>query len=96
VRTEYAKVKLVIKRKPPPPPLEPFVCVICEQETERDADNPNWQRPLVCNFCAHSSPTRPQLSGASYEQWGNFYRAHALLCAIKKEIDRARRPRRKC
>lgn len=85
------RIKIVVKRKPPPPPLPSFECVICQKAIERDPYNPEWQRPPICFGCSMNAPTRPQLAGASVAQWGDFYRAHALLSAIKQEIDHARR-----
>ena len=85
------KIKLVIKRKPSPPPLPSFVCVICEKEIERDPYNPDFQKEPICFRCQMNTPTRPQLAGLGVENWGHFCRAHALLCAIKEEIIHARR-----
>jgi hypothetical protein len=85
------RIKLEITRKPPPPPLPSFVCVICETEIERDSWNPNFQREPICFACTMDTPTRPKLAGSTVEQWSNFHRAHALLCAIDMEIARARR-----
>lgn len=88
-----AKIKLNITRKPPPPPLDPFTCAICEQEIKRDSYNPEWERPPVCNGCAWRTPTRPRLAWTNPEQWGVFTKAHALLCAIEQEIKNARAAR---
>lgn len=83
--------KLIIKRKPPPPPLPSFKCVICENEIERDPYRPDLEEPPVCFRCSMRTTTRPQLAGVGVEQLAQFYRAHSLLCAIKEEISRARR-----
>ena len=87
----FAKIKLVITEKPKPPALDPFECILCKKEIERDRYNPEFERPPVCFRCSMNAPTRPQLAGTTVQDWQNFYRAHSLLCAIKQEIDRARR-----
>ena len=87
---EFAKIKLVITKKPKPPALDPFDCVLCEREIKRDPYNPEYERPPVCFRCTMHTPSRPQLAGVGIHDWQNFYRAHSLLCAIKQEIDRAR------
>lgn len=89
--SEFTKNKLEIRRKPPPPALPLFVCILCNQETERDPYNPDWQKPPVCFRCAMNTPKRPQLSGVGVAHWGDFYRAHTLLCALEEETKRARR-----
>ena len=84
-------IKFKITRKPPPPPLDPFECVVCQETIERDSWRPELERPPVCFRCSLRVPSRPQLAGAPAEARGDFYRAHAVLCAIKQEIERARR-----
>ncbi len=84
------RFKIEITRKPPPPPLPSFVCVVCEDEIERDPYNPEFQRPPLCHKCTFNTPSRPQLAHAHVSAWTAFYRAHAIQCAIKQEIHRVR------
>lgn len=84
------KIKLVITREPTPPPIPSFVCVVCEAEIERDPYNPDWQKPPICMRCAYSGP-RPRLAHVPHEHWGDFFRATALIHAIKKEASNVRR-----
>lgn len=85
--------RIVITRKPPPPPLPSFVCAICETETERNPHNPDFERPPVCFRCNLNAPTRPQLAHTDVEQWRAFTTAHALICAINQEAKRGQRTR---
>jgi hypothetical protein len=86
-----AKIKLVIKRKPPPPALEPFTCAICEEEIERDPFQPQWIRPPICTHCMwrkqHCVPSRH----IPHSMWFDWRRALAVLGALDEEIDNARR-----
>jgi hypothetical protein len=86
----YTKIKFEIKRKPPPPALEPFECLVCREMIERDPYRPDLEQFPVCYRCTMRTPTMPQLAGVTIEYWSTFYRAHALLCALKQEIDYAR------
>lgn len=83
------RIKLEITRKPPPPPLDPFECVVCQEMIERDPHTPEHQEPPVCFRCAIS--VRTQLGGAPHEMWKPLHRAAAILAAMKKEIACARR-----
>jgi hypothetical protein len=89
-RKVNGKIKLEIKRKPPPPPLEPFVCVVCEREVERDPYYPDHQTPPVCHYCEWRGQGRLQTRQLPFRHWTNFRRAYVLLAALDKEITRAR------
>lgn len=84
------RIKLEITRKPPPPALPSFDCILCGNEIDRDPYNPEWQRPPVCFHCSFNTPSRPQMAGVGVAEWADFRRAHALICAIEQEIKRAR------
>lgn len=84
------KNKLVIARKPPPPALDPFECVICEQMIDRDPYRPEIEESPVCFQCSIRAP-RTQLSGVSVSDWKYFMRASAIFTALKKETSHARR-----
>ncbi|MDE1914685.1 MAG: hypothetical protein KGH96_01150 [Sphingomonadales bacterium] len=84
------RIKIVLERKPAPPPLPPFTCVICECETARDPYCPDHERPPVCFGCTIRTPRNPQLAGTDVEHWRPFRTVHALLCAIEQEAKRAR------
>ena len=86
--------RIIITRKPTPPTPDPFDCLLCHKTVQRDPWNPDFERPPLCFRCSMDVPTRPQLpylSHRSVESWGDFYRAHALLCAIDQEIRNVRR-----
>jgi hypothetical protein len=84
------KIKIKIERKPPPPPLPSFVCAVCENHIERDPYHPEFEKPPICFECAMHVPTRPQLAHVGVERWNEFYRVHALICAINQEVKRAK------
>lgn len=84
------RLRLVIKRKPPPPALPPFECAICEQMIERDAYSPDFQAPPICNSCKWQGQA-VRLNQLPFSMWGQFRTAYALLSALDKEIARARR-----
>jgi len=84
------RIKLVIKRKPPPPHLPSFVCVLCEQEIERDPYHPDHQTPPICYPCEWRGQGRLQTRQLPFRHWTNFRRAYVLLAALDKEIARAR------
>lgn len=86
-----SQVKLRITPKPAPPALPSFECVICQNEIERNPYRPDLEEPPVCFRCSIKVPTRPQIAGVSVEHLAIFYKAHAILCAIKSEIEHARR-----
>lgn len=85
------RLRIVIKRKPPPPALPPFDCAICEQQIERDPYSPNFQAPPVCYACSWSGQNRLQTHQLPFSVWSQFRTAYALLSAMDKEIARARR-----
>lgn len=85
------RIRIEIKLKPPPPPLAPFECAICEHMVERDPYSPDHQAPPVCWACQWLGQTRLQTHQLPYEMWNGFRTAYALLRAIDKEIERARR-----
>lgn len=87
------RIRISIKRKPPPPPLDPFTCAICARETRRDPYSPEWQRPPVCNECCVRSSRRQGLWGVPFELWHGFQAGHALITAINQEAKRARASR---
>ena len=84
------KFKLVLKRKPPPPPLPSFVCVVCQEETQRDPYRPELQTPPICHHCEWRGQGRLQTRQLPFRHWTNFRRAYVLLAALDKEIDHAR------
>jgi hypothetical protein len=88
----YPRLKFTIKRRPPPPALPPFECVVCEEQIERDPFSPDFQAPPICWSCcwAHGH-NRMQTHQLPFEMWSGFRAAYALLKAMDKEIARARR-----
>lgn len=79
-----------IKRKPPPPPLEPFECLACREMIERDPFSPDFNAPPVCWRCQWSEDGRTQLASLPFGAWGYFRTAQVLLNCIKKESAHAR------
>lgn len=84
------RIKLVITRKPPPPPLDPFECLSCRQMIERDPYSPDFQAPPVCWKCAWSSGGRTQLASLPFSAWGQFRTAQILINLIKQEARHVR------
>lgn len=85
------RLKLVITRKPPPPPLEPFECVVCQETIKRDPYHPEWERDPICNRCVwHLSNRLQGYHKLPISTWADFQRGHAVIHALEKEIERAR------
>jgi len=85
------RIKITITRKPPPPALAPFECAICQEMVERDPYSPDFQAPPVCQRCSWTGQNRLQIHQLPFSMWGGFRAAYALLRAMDKEIERARR-----
>lgn len=85
------RIKITITRKPPPPALPPFECLLCLQMIERDPYSPDFNAPPVCWGCQWRGQNRLQTKQLPYEMWDGFRTAYALLAEIDKEIARARR-----
>lgn len=84
------KIKVVLTRKPPPPPLPDFQCVVCEETVERDPHNPEWERAPICNHCNRMSCNRQQTRQLPFQYWADFRRFYSVAAALEKEIKRAR------
>lgn len=85
------RIRLKITRKPPPPALDPFECAICQEMVERDPYSPDFQAPPVCWRCSWAGQNRLQTHQLPFSLWNGFRAAYALLRAMDKEIERARR-----
>lgn len=91
IEADYAPIpKFVLKRKPAPPPLPSFTCVLCQNEIERDPRRPELEEPPVCFRCSIRARTRTKLPNVGVEKWSYFMKAHAIQCAIEEEIKRAK------
>ncbi|MFT3967615.1 MAG: hypothetical protein QM690_17205 [Sphingobium sp.] len=84
------RIKLVIKRKPLPPPVDPFECVVCQQMIERDPFSPDHEKPPICWPCCWLGQGRLRTRQLPYTLLTPFRAAHALLIALDKEIANAR------
>lgn len=86
----YTKIKFEIKRKPPPPALEPFECLGCRKMIERDPRSPDFQAPPICLNCTWVGQGRLQTRQLPYSMWAPFRTAYALLYLLDKEMVYAR------
>jgi len=86
----HQRIKIQIKRKPAPPPLDPFECLSCREMIERDPYTPDFNAPPVCWHCAWSQAGRTQLAHVPFSDWGRFRTAQILLNLIEREITYAR------
>lgn len=84
------KIKVIVEHRPPPSPLDPFLCVACEGEVERDPYHPEWESPPICNHCNWLLSNRLRTGQLPFEYWAEFRRAYSVLAALEKEIKCAR------
>ena len=85
-----ARIKLIVERKPPPPRLEPFDCVICMETIERDPYQPEWLRPPICNHCAWHRSGRLRTRHIPFQHWNDFARLSALVATLEAEAKNVR------
>lgn len=84
------RITFVLTRKPAPPALEPFECLLCRQMIERDPYTPDFNAPPVCWGCQWRGQNRLQTRQLPHELWASFRVAYALLSEIDRETSRAR------
>lgn len=89
--TAAPRIKLRIERKPPPPALDPFECVACQEMVERDPYQPDWERAPICNYCNWRSNNRLQCNQLPFSMWADFRRFYSVMAALEKEIIHVRR-----